>query len=197
MSDNATTSKGRLKIGLAFLSGVVLTVMGGIAIRGPENTITRTGGNPTAALLGTNTGAVQQVNGVTVAFRDVIPLTMTGGKAGYNLALARMKDYKITGSGMLTTALVSWIKAPAGGTSDLAISKCQSGASYTTLHAASGTLLPNGNNKANSSGSTVGLSNTGAVIVNGDDCIVVKSLTNPTSSGSGYLIIEGREDMSE
>lgn len=194
MSDQATTSKGKLKIGLTkWLGAAALIVLGGISLRGPINSITR---NPvTRVLLGTNTGAVQQVNGMNVNFDDVIPLTMTGGKANYNLAKARLKDYAITGSGITVTAAISWVKAPAGGTSDIAISKCRSDASP---NASSGTLLPNGNNLANSTGSgLLGLVGTGAIRVNGDDCIVVKSLTNPTGAGSGYLIIGGREDPSE
>lgn len=198
MSDTATTTKGKLSVGFAKWLGVAaLVVLGGISIRGPINTITRLGGAPRGALLGTATGAVQQVNGVTVAFRDIIPLTMTGGKAGYNLASVRLKDYRISGSGMVTTAMLAWVKAPAGGTSDIGINKCQSGLSYTTIHAASGSVLPNGDNLTNSSGGLIGLSGSGAVRVPGHDCLVVKSLTNPTTSGSGYLIIEGREDPSE
>lgn len=195
MSDKATTTGGRFSVGYrAFLGLTALVVLGGIAFSGPINSITRRGGSLGGALLGTNTGSVRQVNGATVDARDVIPLTMTGGKAGYNLAKVRIKDYAITGSGVVFTAQLHWKLAPAGGTSDIAISKCRSDAAP---NASSGTLLPNGNNISNSSGSLAGLFGTGAIRLNSDDCIVVKSLTNPTSSGSGYLIIGVAEDLSE
>ncbi len=195
MSDGGTTTKGSFRVGLAkWLGGLALVVLGGINSYGAYNVVTRA---PTAThpLLGTNTGHVLQLNGMTVQGYDMIPLTMTGGKANYNLALARLKDYGISGSGVALTAAVAWVKAPNVISTDLAITKCRSGASP---NAVSGTLLPNGNNVLSSSGSgLMGVVGTGAVRVNGDDCISVKSLQAPTAAGSGYLIIDVRDDPSE
>lgn len=195
MSDSATTTKGKFRIGLAkWLGTLALVVYGGITSYGWMNSVSRVGGSVVGARLGTNTGQVLQVNGVTMNARDVIPLVMTGGKLNYNLAKVRLKDYGIVGSGVLLSANVHWKKGPAGGQIDIAISKCRSDASP---NANSGTLLPNGNNLTTGTGTVTGLFGTGAVRVNGDDCIVVKSITNPTTSGSGYLMIEAQEDLSE
>lgn len=192
MSDNATTMRSRLKIGLSMLGVAALSIFGGMQLRGPQDFTNR---NPdTGAIERTSTGAVQRVNGFVTNFRDVIPLSMTGGKLTYNMASVRLKDYLIVGSGSLSTASIHWVKAPAGGGIDIVIGKCASDSATAT---SSGTVIPNGNNLTNSTGAYVGLTGTGAVRVNGVDCVQVKSLTNPTSSGSGYLIIGGSEDPSE
>ena len=179
--------RSRLRIGLEGLGVLALVILGGIQLRGPIDVDTLS--DP-----GTATGVVLKENGQTLEALDMIPLVMTGGLAKYNLAIVDLADYGITGTGVVVTASISWVKAPAGGTSDIAISKC---ADMATPTASSGTLLPNGNNLSNSTGSLVGLFGTGAVRVNGADCLVVKSLTDPTSSGSGYLIISVAEDPSE
>ena len=205
MSDGATTAKNKLYIGLAkWLGTAALIVYGGVQIAGPADVIERTtivdrqtGQQVTAAF---QTGAVIKVNGITHHFIDTIPLTMSGGAANYDLTWICPDDYGISGSGITLNAGISMVRNPANAKFDIVYMKTKSTASGSSplvlssldnLTVASGSLVLRGT----ASGSEV---NNGSYSRwNSADCIAVKTLTNPTSSGSGYLILEGMDDLSE
>ena len=205
MSDGATTTKQALYVGLAkWLGTVGLLVVGGIQIAGPSNTVERVtvvqGGTQYVQVV--QSGAVTKVNGITHNFVDTIPLTMTGGKMNYDLAYVCTDDYGISGSGIVLDAGVMWIRNPAAAKVDIVYMKTPSTASGTANTFVIGVLT---DNMTIATGSlAIRGTMSGSAVLNGSysrwngaECITVKSLTNPTSSGSGYLILRGTDDLSE
>ncbi len=203
MSDGATTTNHALYVGLAkWLGSIGLLVLGGIQIAGNLNVqerVTVTDKNTGQQISQrVASGVVLQTNGLTVRFYDWIPLTMTGGVHTYDMAYVCPDDYGIVGSGIVLNVGLDIVKNPAGGKFTIAYQKAPKTASSSLVLAstqnrsvASGAVFLAGS----ASGSSV---NNGSYSRwNGADCIAVKSLTNPTSSGSGYLMIEGRDDLSE
>lgn len=200
MSDSATTLKGPLAVGLAkWLGTVGLVVFGGIKIFGPSNVIERTvlvnpstGQSYTAVVA---TGAVIQLNGFTVRAFDTIGLTMTGGTVNYDIARICPSAYGISGSGLVLRAGIGMVRNPAAAKFTIAFTKA--------AKTASSSLVVNFNNISVGSGSSqmrggsgAGVANTAYSRWNGSDCITVKSLTNLTAGGSGYLILEAMDDPS-
>lgn len=189
MGDQVTTSKNGFAIGLGkWLGTLALTVLGAVSITGYYNT----NETVTEVIDGTEvtrqvaSGAQLRIDGRPHFFTDTIPLTMTGGLSKYDLASVDPADY-FTGSGYLTRVSVQWITAPAGGGSDVAFA--------TGLNTATGTVVLN--NVTNGTGSSTWLDPSSGTRWNGAYRLKVASLTNPTSSGSGYLLIEGYEDVAE
>ncbi len=191
MSDSATTMKSKLVIGLKWLGAIGLTVLGGINVAGNYNVQEKL----TQVVNGVNTtlqvqsGSIVKLGGRVHSFSDTIPLTMSGGQMNYDLASIDPADY-FSGSGVLTTVAVMWKSAPAGGTYDVSWATAPKTAS-------SSTIIRTFDNRAIQTG-TIVLFNTGSGIRwNGGLRLKVSSLTNPTTSGSGWILIEGYEDISE
>lgn len=197
MSDGATTTKGKFRIGTGLVSlGVVaLSVFGGAQLRGA---LDFTNKNGEGSVVKNNTGAVLSVDGFTHYFSHRIPLTMTGGQKNYNLALVFPRWFGISGSGVLTGISVEWVKAPAGGKFDVDFSKCKSGSSpnANTGSVTDTTAIQNLDNVISATGASLSYL-TGALVFNGDDCLKVASLTNPTAAGSGYLMVQGYDTRAE
>ena len=206
MSDGATTMKSKLVIGLKeWLGAAAIVILGGASLGGTLNfnevvSTVKDGVSYEEIVM---TGATISINNRLHYFTDVIPLTMTGGNTGKgDMVSLRASDY-FTGSGFITSIGVSWIYAPAGGTSDIWFA---TGTKTATGNIA---LQSNGgvafgpqswsklDNISNSTGSSILLTGTGALRWNGAYRLKMGSLTDPTSSGSGYLIISGYEDPAE
>jgi hypothetical protein len=185
MSDGATTLKGKLTIGLAYIATIALTVWGGIALRGPINVIT---------VAGVASGAVLQTNGVTNVGYVTRPLTMTGGLAAYHLSDVK-NPLGSSNSGAILGVYIQWIRAPKVIQYDVGFTKCAGTASGSTFSGLNNISSGTGSFKTFVAGS-------GGLAVprwNSADCVTVQSLTSggPTASGSGYITVQYMDDMSE
>lgn len=195
--------KSKLYVGLAkWLGTVALLVYGGVQIAGPMNTVeTITTVNPNTLQTQTQrvaSGVVLQSNGMTVLAIDFIPLTMTGGVHTYDLAAISPDDYGITGSGVIIDVGIAMVRNPAAAKFTIAFAK-------SAKTASSSLVLATTNNLTVATGATVirgamsgSLVTDGSYkIWNGADLLTVKSLTNPTATGSGYLIIRVMDTPAE